>query len=100
MAATGLVLWFPIFFTRYLPGWTVEVSEVVHYYEAWLAFLSIIIWHFFFVIFGPQVQPMNLTWLDGKTTLEHALHKHGQLEEDAEIEYPDDPGMPESEPPQ
>jgi cytochrome b subunit of formate dehydrogenase len=88
MVFTGFVLWFPTFFTRYLPGWVFEVSEVVHFYEAWLAFLAIIIWHFFFVIFHPESQPLNLTWMDGKTTVEHAIHRHGHLGEGVEIEYP------------
>ncbi|MDM7917260.1 MAG: cytochrome c3 family protein [Candidatus Eisenbacteria bacterium] len=88
MVFTGFVLWFPTFFTRYLPGWIFEVSEVVHYYEAWLAFLAILVWHFFYVIFHPEVQPLNLAFLDGKTPVEHAIHKHGTLAEAGAIEFP------------
>jgi hypothetical protein len=88
MVATGLVLWFPTFFTRWLPGWSIEVSEVVHYYEAWLAFLAILLWHFFYVIFHPESHPMNLTWMDGKTTTKQAIHRHGRLEEGQRIEAP------------
>jgi cytochrome b subunit of formate dehydrogenase len=88
MVFTGFVLWFPIYFTRYFPGWIVEVSEVVHYYEAWLAFLSIVVWHFFYVIYGPEAAPMNVTWMDGMTTVEHALHRHGRLDEGERVEYP------------
>ncbi len=94
MVFTGLVLWFPTIATRWFPGWIVEVSEVVHYFEAWLAFLAIVVWHFFYVIFHPESHPMNLTWLDGKTTVEHALHKHGKLPEGEEIEYPAPGGTP------
>ncbi len=89
MVFTGFVLWFPTFFTRFMPAWIFEVSEVVHYYEAWLAFLAILVWHFFFVILHPESAPLNLTFLDGKTTVEHAIHRHGHLEEDQEIEYPE-----------
>lgn len=88
MVFTGFVLWFPLYFTRYFPGWIVEVSEVVHYYEAWLAFLSIVVWHFFYVIYGPEAAPMNVTWMDGMTTVRHAIHRHGRLEEGEEIVYP------------
>ena len=89
MVFTGFVLWFPTFFTRYLPAWIFEVSEVVHYYEAWLAFLAIVVWHFYYVIYGPEAQPMNLTWMDGMTPVDRALHHHGHLEEGAEVKYPD-----------
>jgi cytochrome b subunit of formate dehydrogenase len=76
MAITGLVLWFPEFFLSWLPSWTFEVSEIIHYLEAWLATLAIIIWHWFFVIFHPERYPMSLTWLDGKITEEEMKHHH------------------------
>ena len=68
MILTGLALWFPDVVTRWSPGWLIEVSEVVHFYEAWLAFLAILVWHFFFVIFHPDEYPLNLTFLTGKIT--------------------------------
>ncbi len=76
MIVTGLVLWFPEVFTQHLKGWVVIASETIHYYEAWLATLAIVVWHFFFVIFHPDEFPMSLTWVDGKMT-EHTLkEKH------------------------
>jgi formate dehydrogenase gamma subunit len=74
MIATGLVLWFPEIFTQHLKGWVVISSETIHYYEAWLATLAIVVWHFYFVIFHPDEFPMSLTWLDGKMT-EHTLRE-------------------------
>jgi formate dehydrogenase gamma subunit len=79
MALTGLVLWFPEFFIRHLPSWVFELSEIVHYYEAWLATLAIIIWHWFFVIFHPEKYPMSLTWMDGKIS-EEEMKSHHPLE--------------------
>jgi formate dehydrogenase gamma subunit len=76
MAITGFVLWFPEFFMRYLPSWMFEVSEVVHYFEAWLATLAIIVWHWFFVIFHPEKFPMSLTWMNGRITEEEMKHHH------------------------
>ncbi len=76
MALTGLILWFPEFFVRYLPSWMFEVAEIIHYFEAWLATLAIIIWHWFFVIFHPEKFPMSLTWMDGKITEEELKHHH------------------------
>ena len=49
---------------------------VVHYYEAWLAFLAIVVWHFYFVIFNPEVYPMNLAWLKGTISEEEMAEEH------------------------
>jgi len=76
MGVTGFMLWFPEIFARYLPNWFFEAAEVVHYYEAWLASLAILIWHWFFVIYHPDVYPMNITWIDGKISLEELKHHH------------------------
>ncbi len=76
MVATGFVLWFPTYFSQYSPPWLIKVSETIHYYEAWLASLAILIWHFFFVIFHPHDFPMNLTWLHGRMTVEDYQRKH------------------------
>ena len=46
-------------------------------YEAVLATLSIIFWHFYFVIFNPDVYPMNLSWLTGKMSEEEMSTEHG-----------------------
>jgi cytochrome b subunit of formate dehydrogenase len=59
MIATGFVLWFPAELSPFLPGWAVSVSQTIHLYEAWLATLAIIVWHFFFVIFHPEEYPMS-----------------------------------------
>ena len=82
MILTGLILWFPTIAGRHLPAWAFSVAEVIHYYEAWLAFLAILVWHFFFIFIHPESYPVNLTFLDGKTTVEHSLHHHGKVEDD------------------
>jgi formate dehydrogenase gamma subunit len=76
MALTGLILWFPEFFISFMPFWMFEVSEIIHYLEAWLATLAIIIWHWFFVIYHPDKYPMSTTWMDGKITEEEMKHHH------------------------
>jgi formate dehydrogenase gamma subunit len=76
MVITGLVLWFPEFFMSFLPPWMFEVSEIIHYFEAWLATLSIIIWHWFLVIYHPEKYPMSLTWMNGKVSEEELKHHH------------------------
>jgi cytochrome b subunit of formate dehydrogenase len=83
MALTGLVLWFPTVVTRWAPSWLVEAAEVVHFYEAWLAFLAILVWHLFFVIFHPDEYPLDLTFLHGKVTREKAEEREWAPDEEA-----------------
>ncbi|MCF7673978.1 MAG: cytochrome b/b6 domain-containing protein [Akkermansiaceae bacterium] len=66
MGVTGLAIWFKIDVTHWLPRWVVDVAVTVHYYEAILACLAIVIWHFYHVMFDPDVYPMNFAWLSGR----------------------------------
>lgn len=72
MGATGLILWFENRFAKVV----FDVSETVHLYEAWLAFLAIVVWHFYYVIFNPDVYPINLTFWHGKVSEEDMEHEH------------------------
>jgi len=65
-AVTGLLLWFENYTLTWLPGWVPEAATVLHFLEAILATLAILIWHFYFVIFDPAVYPMDAAWLTGK----------------------------------
>ena len=47
MAITGFILWFPTIFGDWAPIWLVKVGEIIHFYEAILATLAIIVWHWF-----------------------------------------------------
>ena len=76
IAITGLILWFPTMVGDWAPLWLIKVSEIVHFMEAILASLAIIVWHWFFVIYRPSEYPMNFTWTDGQMTLEHYRHHH------------------------
>ncbi|MCK5520643.1 MAG: cytochrome b/b6 domain-containing protein [Candidatus Marinimicrobia bacterium] len=75
MGATGAVLWFPTLIGDWAPYWLIKVSEIVHYYEAILATLAIIVWHWFFVLFNPETK-MSFAWLDGKVSLSDYKHHH------------------------
>ncbi len=66
MAITGLAMWFESYLVAYLGKGVLEVFLVIHYYEAWLAFLAILVWHMYGVIFNPHLYPMNPSWLNGK----------------------------------
>ena len=82
MALTGFVLWFPETAVKIFPSWIVTASQTVHYYEAWLATLAIIVWHFFFVIFYPSEYPMNWTWITGKMSKKSVEEHHGRWYEE------------------
>jgi cytochrome b subunit of formate dehydrogenase len=76
MAVTGLMLWAKITVGNLLPRWWLDVATAIHFYEALLASLAVVVWHFYQVFFDPDVYPMNWTWWDGQVPLEryHAEH--------------------------
>jgi len=76
MGVTGLAIWFKLDVTRWLPRWLVEVAITIHYYEAILACLAIVVWHFYHVMFDPDVYPMNGAWLDGKVPKQWLEKEH------------------------
>ncbi len=76
MAATGLMVWFKSGVGDRVPGWWVDVALTIHWYEAILATLAIVVWHFYSVIFDPDTYPMNWAWYDGKMSIEHYEHEH------------------------
>ncbi len=76
MGITGLVLWFPVIVTSFLPAWVVKIAETIHLYEAWLATLAIVVFHFFFVMFHPDRYPMSVTWMTGGISDEECREHH------------------------
>ena len=76
MGVTGLMIWFKMDVTRWLPRWVVEVAVTIHYYEAILACLAIVVWHFYHVIFAPDIYPMNWAWWDGKVPAHWQKEEH------------------------
>jgi cytochrome b subunit of formate dehydrogenase len=74
MAATGILLWANNWTLRVLPKWAIDFSRTVHFYEAVLATLAIVVWHFYMVIFDPEVYPMDSAWLTGKSPRRREAH--------------------------
>jgi formate dehydrogenase gamma subunit len=68
MGVTGLMIWFKMEVTQFLARWTVDVALNIHYYEAVLACLAIVVWHFYHVIFDPDVYPINPACWDGNVS--------------------------------
>jgi cytochrome b subunit of formate dehydrogenase len=88
MTVTGIILWFDNTFMGLMTklGW--DAAHLVHYYEAWLATLAIIVWHFYFVIFNPDVYPINLAFWKGTLTEEEMADEHPlELEAIKRAEY-------------
>jgi cytochrome b subunit of formate dehydrogenase len=73
---TGFALWFENLALQHFPKWMLDLATMVHYYEAWLATLAIVVWHFYMVMFNPDVYPMNWTWLTGKISTTMLRHEH------------------------
>jgi cytochrome b subunit of formate dehydrogenase len=60
MTLTGMALVFMNWTLRHLPGWMPDFCRSVHFYEAVLATLAILVWHLYRVVFDPDVYPLDL----------------------------------------
>ncbi len=67
---SGLMLWIPMFFTSFLPGWTINAAYVIHSDEALLATGFIFIFHFFHTHLRPESFPMDTVIFTGKMSLQ------------------------------
>ena len=98
IGSTGLTLWFPVFFTRFLPGWFINVATIIHSDEALLATGFIFTVHFFNTHLRPEKFPMDITVFTGRVPLEElkrdkpreyqVLVDSGKLEEKTDVPYP------------
>jgi len=77
MAFTGIALWAKVSVSRVLPRWWLDIATAIHFYEAVLASLAIVVWHFYQIFLDPDVYPMNWAWWDGKMSFEHYHEEHG-----------------------
>jgi formate dehydrogenase gamma subunit len=80
MVVTGLVLYFPVFFARFLPAELIPVSKVAHSNEALLAMAIIIVWHLYGAHLSPEVFPCDTSIFTGRISLQ-------RLEEEHRLEY-------------
>jgi cytochrome b subunit of formate dehydrogenase len=79
IGGSGLLLWFPTFFTRFLPGWVLNVATVIHGEEALLAVGFIFTVHFFNGHLRPEKFPMDLVIFTGRVS-EHELREERPAE--------------------
>jgi cytochrome b subunit of formate dehydrogenase len=104
MGLTGLMMWFKIGVFSFLPRWWIDIALAIHFYEAVLATLAIIVWHFYQVIFDPDVYPINWAFYDGRMSEalyreEHTLaYEQNRERETTKSETPGgpEPSVPET----
>jgi cytochrome b subunit of formate dehydrogenase len=74
IGSTGLSLWFPTFFSWFLPGWFVNVATIIHSDEALLATGFIFTIHFFNTHLRPEKFPMDIVVFTGRMTVAELMH--------------------------
>jgi len=72
---TGLIMWFPIFFTHFIPGWGVNLANILHSYEALLATSFIFTMHFFNANLRPGKFPVDTMFIHGRISEEELRHE-------------------------
>ncbi len=72
MAITGFMMWNPISTTQWLPGEAIPAAKAAHGWEAVLAVVAIIIWHFYHV----HLRHFNKSIFTGKLTSEEMKEEH------------------------
>ncbi len=75
IGASGLVMWFPIFFTRFLPGWIINIALIFHSDEALLAAGFIFSIHFFNTHFRIEKFPMDTVIFSGRVSKTEMLQE-------------------------
>jgi len=72
MILTGVMMWFPIQVTRFLPGDAIPVSRAIHAWEAILATLAILTWHMYHTV----IKQRNRSIFTGFMTEAEMKHEH------------------------
>ncbi len=75
IGVSGLVLWFPVAFTKLLPGWLINIAIVIHSDEALLAAGFIFMFHFFNTHFRLDRFPMDTVIFSGHITKTEMLQE-------------------------
>jgi hypothetical protein len=82
MALTGVLLWAHTYVLAWLPGIVLNVAGSIHFNEAVLASLAIVVWHFYRVIFDPDVYPVDPAWLNGYSVREYPIDEADEQSQD------------------
>jgi cytochrome b subunit of formate dehydrogenase len=77
MTITGILLWAETKTIGLFTKLGFDLAKVIHGYEALLAALALLVWHFYHVHFNPEDFPFkNKIWLDGKISREKMAKEH------------------------
>jgi hypothetical protein len=76
VAVTGLLLWFPVFFGRWLPGVAFNVATIIHSYNVMLLAALIVAYHFFDVHLRPGKFPLDGVMFTGRATYGYMAEEH------------------------
>jgi cytochrome b subunit of formate dehydrogenase len=77
IAVSGMLLWFPEFFSWFLPGWMFNVAMIVHGFEALLAIGFIFTIHFFNAHLRLEKFPVDDVMFTGRLPEEEFKHERG-----------------------
>jgi cytochrome b subunit of formate dehydrogenase len=72
---SGMVMWFPQFFTSFMPGWVINIALIIHSDEALLAAGFIFTIHFFNTHFRLEKFPMDNVIFSGRISKTEMLHE-------------------------
>ena len=75
IGASGLIMWFPTFFTRFMPGWIINIALIIHSDEALLAAGFIFSIHFFNTHFRIEKFPMDTVIFSGRVSKNELQHE-------------------------
>ena len=75
IGTSGLLMWFPEFFTKFLPGWALNIALLIHSDEALLAAGFIFSIHFFNTHFRIEKFPMDTVIFSGRVSKTEMLHE-------------------------
>jgi len=90
IGGSGLLLWFPMFWAKFLPGWMFNIASLVHGEEALLAVGFIFTFHFFNGHLRPEKFPMDTVVFTGRIS-EHELRsergmQYARMEREGQLE--------------
>jgi len=72
MIVSGFIIWFPIFYTKFLPGAIVPAAKLTHSTEAVVAGIFIFVWHLYHVL----IERLNLSIFTGRLSESEMISTH------------------------
>jgi formate dehydrogenase gamma subunit len=72
MVISGFILWFPVLFSRFLPGGVIPAAKFAHSTEAMVGAVFVLIWHFYHV----HIERLNLSIFTGRLSSKEMKEFH------------------------